>query len=596
MKPTAESVNAQGCPASLAGIMDFVNVMEQAGTGADLPIRFSFLRNFTIEGIEPYLKYHCLMSGLGPQIVFGNYDMMRQEILDKKSHLYVTDPDIVVAAIYLETFLPDRGRTGGWDADAVMADLAGLYADLAANTVAIIAVNTFIPPFHSDLGIASSAELPSHYREVLRLNQLVREFVRANPSRFVLVDWERLVRLLGEDESMDYRFWYMSKAPFKKGFLDLYALELVKVARALKGKAKKCLVLDCDNTLWGGIIGEDGLQGVKLDMHTYPGSVFHEFQLQVLALHERGVLVALCSKNNEADVWEVLEKHPYALIKREHLAAWRINWQDKATNLKELATELNLGLDSFVFVDDNQTECGLVRNLIPEVTVLQVPTKLYNYPGLLAGDGWFDTLSLSAEDRRRSQMYREEAGRRHEQAKYETIEQYLASLSLSIAVHPARPDEVLRVAQLTQKTNQFNLTTRRYSEAQIANLVVDPAWAVISLSVRDKFGDSGLTGVLIARNDGGSGIIDTLLLSCRILGRNIEVAFVLKALELMEGTWRIENWQATYIQSAKNQQVADFWRLIGFAEISQEQGQTLYELAPGTQRREAIPYIAIETE
>jgi FkbH-like protein len=193
-------------------------------------------------------------------------------------------------------------------------------------------------------------------------------------------------------------------------------------------------------------------------------------------------------------------------------------------------------------------------------------------------------------------MYQEEAGRRHEQAKYETIEQYLASLSLSITVHPARPDEVLRIAQLTQKTNQFNLTTRRYSEAQIAAFVVDPDWGVISLSVRDKFGDSGLTGVLLARKDSDCGTIDTLLMSCRILGRTIEVAFVGKALELMEQTWGIASWKAAYIPSPKNQQVADFWRLMGFTETGCRDGQTLYELTGGAPRREAISYIVIEKE
>jgi len=595
MKSAEDSAGVHGRPTSLSGIMEYINAAEQSAAVSGIPVRFSFLRNFTVEGIEPYLKYHCLTSGLGADIVFGNYDMVRQEILDKSSHLYASTPDIIVAALYLETFMPDRGLTP-WDVAAVMADLAGLYADLAGNTDALIAVNTFIPPFHSDLGIASSAELPNRYLDVLRLNQLIRDFVRSNPARFVLVDWERLVRLLGEDESIDYRFWYMSKAPFKKNFLDLYALELVKISRALKGKSKKCLVLDCDNTLWGGVIGEDGLQGIKLDIHSYPGNVFYAFQQQVLMLHERGVLIALCSKNNEEDVWEVLDSHPHTLLKREHLAAWRINWRDKASNLKELAGELNLGLDSFVFVDDNPTECGLIRDLLPDVTVLQVPARLYVYPRLFAPEGLFDTLSLSAEDRRRSRMYREEAGRRHEQAKYETLDQYLASLSLSISVHHARPDEVLRIAQLTQKTNQFNLTTRRYSEAQISAFVADPSWGVISLSVRDKFGDSGLTGVLIARKDGSSGAIDTFLMSCRILGRNIEVAFVLTALELLECVWNIEAWKAEYSATQKNQQVADFWRLMGFAEKGRQDRQTYYELAGSSPRRETIPYIVIEKE
>lgn len=579
----------------LSEIMDAINSIELSDDNTGIPVQLSVLRNFTVEGIEPLLKYRCLTSGLRPNIVFGNYDMVRQEILDTTSHLYTTAPDIIVTALYLETYLSD-GWHSGWNSAEVMNNLAELYSHIARNTDAIIAVNTFIAPFYSNFGITNNAELPSRFYETQLLNHLVRQFVRDSPSRFILVDWERIVLLLGEGESMDYRFWYMSKSPFKKKFLDLYALEIVKIARALKGKTKKCLVLDCDNTLWGGIIGEDGLQGIKLDHHSYPGNTFYEFQNRILNLHERGVLISLCSKNNEQDVWDVLDKHPHCLLKREHLSAWRVNWQDKASNIKALAEELNLGLDSFVFIDDSPTECGLVRDLIPEVTVLQVPDKLYSYPQLLDKDGLFDTLTLSAEDRLRSRMYRDESIRKYEQAKYETLDQYLLSLSLSITVHQVKADEMLRVAQLTQKTNQFNLTTRRYSEAQIAGYINDPAWAVISLSVKDKFGDSGLTGVLIASHDGESVIIDNLLMSCRVLGRNIETAFVLRALDLIERAWRVKIWKAEYIKTQKNQQVAGFWDKFGFTVVSRNDDHTVYELTNRQLLRDTIPYITIEEE
>ena len=490
--------------ATLSDMLELINSAELSGDASGIPVAFNFLRNFTIEGIEPFIQYHCLLGGLKAKITFGNYDVVHQEVLDRSSHLYRSPPDIIASALYLDTYIPDGWRAG-WSADEVIISLAGLFADIAQNTDALIVVNTFVPPFYSDFGITTVKDLSSHHNEVLRLNQLIREYVLSSPARFVLADWERFVRLVGANESMDYRFWYMSKAPFKKGFLDLYALELVKVARALKGKSKKCLILDCDNTLWGGVIGEEGLHGIKLDRHSYPGNIFYEFQKSIQRLHERGVLIAICSKNNDQDVWDVLEGHPDCLLKREHLSAWRVNWSDKASNIRSLAAELNLGLDSFVFVDDNPVECGLIREMLPEVTVLQVPEKLYTYPPLLNQDGLFDTLTLSSEDRQRSQMYRNEANRKCEQAKFETLDQYLASLSLSIAVHRVKDDEVARVAQLTQKTNQFNLTTRRYSEAKIAALNSNPDWAIIRLLVRDKFGDSGLTGVLTASREGGDG-------------------------------------------------------------------------------------------
>lgn len=577
--------------ASLSEILGFVNAAESVAQAEGIEVRVSFLRNFTVEGIEPFLKYHFLKSGLRLSGTFGNYNMLRQEVLDPGSHIYTHTPEIIVSALHLDSYLPDAGQAG-WQATGVMEELASLFNELAGKTSALVAVNTFVPPFYADLGIASVADHPNHYDQVLELNQMVREFVRSRPSRFVLMDWERFARLLGEEESMDYRFWFMSKAPFKKGFLNLYALELAKVARALKGRAKKCLVLDCDNTLWGGIVGENGPKGISLDRHAYPGNAFREFQKGVLRLRERGVLIALCSKNNEEDVWEVLDGHPDCLIRREHLSAWRVNWQDKASNLRSLAQELNLGLDSFVFVDDSPVECGLIRDLVPEVAVLQVPQKLYNFHFLLEQAGLFDTLTLSAEDRQRSQMYRTEAQRKEEQARFETLEQYLESLCISITVHEARADEIPRVAQLTQKTNQFNLTTRRYSEPQVAEFAASPDWGVVTLSAMDRFGEQGLTGVLIAHKHPNGPRIDTLLLSCRILGRNIEVAFVLKALELLEKSWGNGSWLAEYLLTPKNRQVADFWPALGFKKVAGQDGQ--YQLPDGCSRRERIPYIAVE--
>ncbi len=574
---------------TLSGMMDLIN---SSGDISGISTTFNFLRNFTIEGIEPFIQYHCLKSGLKPQVIFGNYDMVHQEVLDRSSHLYSSSPDIIVSALYLDTYLPDGWRAS-WIADDVMTLLCGLFTDIAHNTDAIIAVNTFIPPFYTDLGISAVKDSTSHHNEVLKLNEFIREYVHANPARFILIDWERFLRILGANESMDYRFWYMSKSPFKKSFLDIYAQELVKIANALKGKSKKCLILDCDNTLWGGVIGEDGLRGIKLSRYSYPGNIFWEFQKSVLRLQERGVLIAICSKNNEQDVWEVFDDHSDCILKREHLSSWRINWNDKASNIKSLAAELNLGIDSFVFVDDNPVECGLIRDMLPEVTVLQVPDKLYTYPQLLNRDGLFDTLTVSAEDRQRSELYRNEVNRKHEQTKFETIDQYLASLSLSITVHHVKDDEIPRVAQLTQKTNQFNLTTRRYSEAKIKALCNNSDSAVMSLFVRDKFGESGLTGVLIARQEGDIGIIDLLLMSCRILGRNIEHAFVQQSLALIEQTWGEKRWRAEFIPTQKNQQVAAYWPSIGFMELDRKNGSIFYELPCAIDRLEPISYITI---
>ena len=328
--------------------------------------RFGFLRNVTLEGIEPYLRYHMLTAGIRPDLVFGGYGSMRQDLMLPDSPLVKYGPDMLVTAFMLEELDPRYGMPG-WNASHARKELSAVFDALVASEAPTIALNTFIVPFRSETGVrVAASDIAS---EVTGLNDFVRDFVREHSPRFCLMDWNRLAHRIGEAEAMDYRYWYLSKAPFKRSFLDSLARELIKVVLALKGYVKKCLVLDCDNTLWGGIIGEDGIEGIQLDGHDYPGRAYYDFQKTILQLAERGVLVTLCSKNNEQDVLDVLDKHPWSLLKRNHLSGLRINWEDKATNLAELAKELNLGLDAFVFVDDNPRELELLRQVMPQVAI-----------------------------------------------------------------------------------------------------------------------------------------------------------------------------------------------------------------------------------
>lgn len=558
----------------------------------DQEITITLLRNFTLEGIEPFLAWHCLQNRIRPSIRFGGYDTVLQDLMELSSSVHVGQAEVVVIALMLEQ-LDSRYGEPKWRADMATDLILSLFQASLDNTTALLAVNTFIPPYDADCGIAVDAELTERITEVSKINMSIRDFVYQNSSRFFLIDWERLARICGESETMDYRFWYMSKAPFKQSFLNLYAVEILKIVRALKGKAKKCLLLDCDNTLWGGIVGEEGVSGIRLDRHSYPGNIFHEFQKQVLRLHERGVLIALVSKNNVDDVMEVLDKHPDCLLKTDHLTAWRINWDDKAANIIEIAQELNLGMDSFVFVDDNPAECELVRTMLPDVEVLQVPSKLYLLPRLLARDGLFDTLSFSAEDRSRSIMYRAEAQRMEEKRTFASLDEYLASLDIVAMIRVARAEDISRIAQLTQKTNQFNLTTRRYSSSQIEAFSRSADAAVFSLSVSDRFGDSGLTGVLIAFREEGVVRIDTILLSCRILGRRIETLFLDYCLSQIQKNWSICEFAAEYIPSLKNSQAADFYDKAGFIPLPPENGVIRYRCNILSRIAQPLPYITV---
>ena len=563
---------------SLLSALSAVEQIEKMEAQFEQMARIFFLRNFSIEGIDPFLKYHLYSADIRPEIVFGGYDVIHQELLDSQSRLYKTPADVIVLALVLEGLASDYGRPG-WSSEAAIDEVLQLFRIIEERTNGLVAVNTFLPPFYSECGIATTDGSCGLTDQLNELNQKLKRYVRNHPSRFFLMDWERITRVLGEARSIDYRFWYTAKAPFKQGFYNLYAKEIAKLVRALKGKSKKCAILDCDNTLWGGIVGEDGLHGIQLSSNDYPGRVSYEFQMNILHLFERGVLIALCSKNNEDDVWEVFDKHPHCVLKREHLAAWRINWDNKVSNIVSLAEELNLGLDSLVMIDDDPVECDLLNQMLPDVTVIQVPEKCYLYPQTVLQDGLFDTLAISAEDKNRTKLYRQEATRKAAKTEFDGVEDYLHSLGLVANIHLATSQQIPRVAQLTQKTNQFNLTTHRFSEAKIREFMMDEHMAVYCVSVSDKFGESGLSGVLIAKKRGNNGIIDTLLLSCRVLGRGIERIFVNYCIQTLGQQWQVDSWEASYVPTKKNRHVSEFWDEAGFTRIEEKKTKTRYCLS-----------------
>lgn len=583
---TLKAILESGSPSNLPSL---ISAVERADA-ADLPLpitgRVHFLRNFTIELIEPFLKYRIYEAGIRPQISFGGYDTVYQELLDAHSDFGqdTHSPDITVMSLMLDRLDPFYGSPG-WNSSKATENVRALFELAAEKTDSLIAVNSFIPPFYREQGIASLENIVDSEYEIRKLNDSIRNFVASNSSRFFLMDWERMLRILGEERSIDYRYWYTSHAPFKSEFLDLYATDISRLIRASKGIIKKCLVLDCDNTLWGGIIGEDGIDGIQLDPNEWPGKAFFRFQRSLLHLIERGILIALCSKNNEQDAWDVINNHPNCLLKREHIAAWKINWDNKASNISALARDLNLGLDSFVYIDDDPAQCELIKQSLPDVEVLQVPERLYNYPNMLSKSMLFDTLAISEEDRNRTALYLQEEERSLERKSFSNIDDYLKGLEMRASIHTVSSSELPRIAQLTQKTNQFNLTTRRYSVPDIEALLEAPDTAIFSLKVSDKFGDQGLTGTLIAKLSGQTAEVDTLLLSCRILGRELEYLFVDYCLNELEKKWKVAEWRAQFCPTRKNQQTSDFWDIVGFNLLSETDGCKQYAIPSNDRQR-----------
>ena len=363
--------------------------------------------------------------------------------------------------------------------------------------------------------------------------------------------------------TIDWKFFYMSQIPLNPKLGTEFSLWFNRQIETVELQRKKCLVLDLDNTLWGGILGEDGAEGVKIG-ETYPGNCFLFFQEYLLQLHNNGVILTVCSKNNEKDVEDFWNNNPYQKIKREHLATYRINWNNKADNIREIAEELNIGLDSLVFVDDNPTERELITQILPQVSVPDFPAMPYLFPEFIKNltDNYFSVYQLTQEDVAKTQQYKQNAERKQFQSRFADIDSYLRSLNIELTIEQLNDLNITRIAQLTQKTNQFNLTTQRYTEADIRNFAEAGA-LIYALRVKDRFGDNGLTGLIIIKKERLIAEIDTLLLSCRILGKNIEIVFVQTVLMKLK-TLGINHVKAAYIKTLKNNQVENFYEKLDF--------------------------------
>jgi FkbH-like protein len=409
------------------------------------------------------------------------------------------------------------------------------------------------------------------------MNDFLLSKLNATPNSY-FVDLNLCLSRIGAQNFYDLRYWHIGRAPYRREALREIAFEDFKFIRPLKGKNKKCLVVDCDNSLWGGIIGEDGLSGIKLGK-TYPGSSYYELQQEIVNLNNRGIIIAICSKNNEPDVWEVFQKHPDMVLSKEHIATSQINWEDKATNLCKIADDLNIGLESIVFMDDSEFEINLIRKMLPEVETLHLPKdKAVQYRDILASCGLFDTLTVSEEDKKRGAMYNAEEKRKKLQREITDLESYYKSLEMVVEIRRADDYSIPRIAQLTQKTNQFNCTTRRYSEADISELARSENADVISLRLKDRFGDSGTVGVCILRYASGQATIDTLLLSCRVLGRGVDEALLVQSLKLAKSRGnRVAIGE--YFETKKNHQVKNFYAEHGFKKVVETDEVSRFSIA-----------------
>ena len=395
---------------------------------------------------------------------------------------------------------------------------------------------------------------------IQRLNIALAE--RALEDNVALFDLNNAASIFGLLRWHEERHWHQSKQPFAPDAFGLVAFQCARFLGAMKGTAKKCVVLDLDNTLWGGVIGDDGLDGILLG-NGAEGEAFVAFQEYLKSLVDRGILLAVCSKNEEAAAQEPFLKHPAMRLRLDDIVCFRANWENKANNLRQVAATLNIGLDSLVFVDDNPCERELVRSLVPEVTVPEMPADPSEYPATLASGCYFEAAFLSKEDMAKTRQYQENAQRETARGVASDIGEFLRDLEMEADCGPADTFYLPRMTQLLAKTNQFHPTTTRTSEAELTALAADPRAWVHWFSLRDRFGDHGLVSVVVLRLEDDAMAIDSWAMSCRVFSRGLEELIFLEIARASRNLG-VRRLIGRYLPTSKNQSVANLYERLGF--------------------------------
>lgn len=530
-------------------------------------IRVAILRNATVEPWLPHAFAALVRRGLIPRFWLGDYAVYEGYLMGTQPGWPEAEPDVTFLYLDPEELVGDGAFLVDAALPGAIAERLSSLLSLAADSGRPTVVSNLTPPAHGFRTVLDS-QLRSSWPNVRQeLNLLIVEKAETHPS-LVVLDLDGPASRIGASNARDTGLYLGSHVPFGRDFMPVIADAFAAVVAPIFLPPRKCVVVDADNTLWGGVLGEDGPEGVKVGLE-YPGSLYRRFQLFLKALIDQGTLVALNSKNNESDVVDFLGSSPDMVLREKDFAARRINWGDKASNIRGLAADLNIGLDAMVFVDDSAVECELVRTLLPEVLVQEFPTAPLGIPDFIERFPDVGVLRVTAEDRARAESIRSNVQREKLRTEAGDLDSFIRSLEIQLHIRCQPTDLVQRIAQLTQRTNQFNLTTRRYTDDDIRSLMA--ATLVVTLAMADKFSDYGTIGLALVRMEGSEAEIDTLLLSCRAFGREIELVFVDEILKVLvaRGVGMV---LADYLPTGKNAMVADFWEKCGFERVSGADG------------------------
>ena len=519
---------------------------------------------FLAQAVKGY-GYEC---NLNLNITDIDYNQIDMQTMDSASELYESKSDYVLIYMSAEKLYEKFCHTAislrDKFAEMQVEYIKEVHNRINSNVNTKILQFNFIEINDGVFGSYGNKVPVSFIYQIKKLNYLLNEYAATAKNVFI-IDLSSLAVKYGYDFILNEKYFYSAKMALSIEILPHAAKAVIDVIKAVSGSIKKCVILDLDNTLWGGVIGDDGLGGIQIG-ELGAGHAFSDFQAYFLELKKRGIVLAVCSKNNEDTAKEPFNSHPEMVLKLSDIAVFVANWEDKASNIKYIKETLNLGYDSFVFIDDNPFERNLVKSVLPDVTVPDMPEDPALYLSYIRSLNLFETASYSSEDISRTEQYQAEIGRKSLEASYSNIDDYLQSLEMQAEAKAFDEFHYSRIAQLTQRSNQFNLRTIRYTEADIEKISKDDNYLTIYFTLKDKFGDHGLISVVIMKKvDNETLFIDTWLMSCRVLKRGMEEFIVNKMIDTAKKNG-YKTVQGEYIKTPKNAMVEKIYSKLGFKD------------------------------
>ena len=550
-----------------------------SGALALKPIRIAIVSSSTIEHFAAIFKFTMALDGFDAELFLPEFGTVHQSILNSESDLYEFKPDIIwIFTNYRDVIMDIQSGCTKDDTTCIVnseiEQFQTLWNAVSKYSDAFIVQNNADIPLFRTFGNYEGNEC---WARVNRLREFNLKLADAAVAGLTILDFDYLSSVFGKAAWSDERLWYHSKHAFSLEASGMIAFAASRLIKGMKGQSKKCIVLDLDNTLWGGVIGDDGLNGIALGAGA-DGEAFKDFQKYLLELKDRGLILCVCSKNEEENALLPFNDHPDMLIKSKDIAVFVANWNNKADNIRNIVNTLDIGMDSVVFIDDNPVERALVKEMLPEVAVPEMPIDPTGYIRAIDKECFFETVTFSNEDRARSDMYKNNAQRKQVQAKFSNLDDFLKSLEMEAFSSDFDATHLPRISQLINKSNQFHLTTTRYSEKEIQSIVDDDKTICRYFKLRDRFGDNGLISLYILKpGENGQYIIDTFVMSCRVLSRGME-DFVYNDMINVAKEAGASLLSGVYKPTAKNGVVANLYDKLEFTRTFESSEKTIFDL------------------